>query len=116
MLQTNLNHVDTDEAFQNLIQENENVMLSCGRMGPMCIPVYDIMEGLETECDTVAFRDMAFDGPAAHIIKGLPEVRTFQSLPFVAYYKNGKLARATAGIQSKKQVRGNLEDLFSCDK
>lgn len=115
MLQTNLTHIETEQDFQDLIQSNENVMITCGRMGPMCIPVYDVMEKLEGECSSVTFRDMAFDGPVSHVIKSLPEVRSFQSLPFVAYYKNGELARATAGIQTKKQVKQNLEELFHCD-
>ena len=115
MLQTNLTHIETEQDFRDIIESEANVMITCGRMGPMCIPVYDVMEKLEGECSSVTFRDMAFDGPVSHVIKSLPEVRNFQSLPFVAYFKNGKLARATAGIQNKKQVKGNLVDLFHCD-
>jgi len=115
MLQTNLIHVESEQDFRALLEKNENVMLTCGRMGPMCIPVYDIMEKLEGECSNVAFRDMSFDGPAAHVIKSLPQMRGFQSLPFVAYFKHGKLAKATGGLQTKKQVKSNLEELFHCD-
>ena len=49
MLYTNLHHVMTAAEHQKLINENENVMICCGRMGPMCIPVYGIMEDLEEE-------------------------------------------------------------------
>ncbi len=114
MLQTNLNHVNSEQDFEQLLKDNENVMIACGRMGPMCIPVYDIMEKLEGECESVTFRDMAFDGPVSHVIKSQPAVRTFQSLPFVAYYKNGKLVKATGGIQTKKQVKENLQELYDC--
>ena len=114
MLQTNLTHIESEQDFQDVVENNENVMITCGRMGPMCIPVYDVMEKLEGECSSVTFRDMAFDGPAAHTIKSLPEVRGFTSLPFVAYFRNGKLVKATGGIQNKKQVKGNLEELFQC--
>lgn len=115
MLQTNLNHVTSEQEFNALIQGHENVMITCGRMGPMCIPVYDAMEKLEPECPGVTFRDMEFDAPVAHVIKGQPEARTFSSLPFVAYFKNGQLARMTGGIQTKKQVKQNLQELFACD-
>ena len=35
------------EYEQKVLAENENVMITCGRMGPMCLPVYDVMESLE---------------------------------------------------------------------
>ena len=47
MLYTNLKHIETAADHQKLINENENVMVCCGRMGPMCIPVYGIMEEIE---------------------------------------------------------------------
>ena len=109
MLQTNLKHVDTDEAFKELIKNNENVMLCCGRMGPMCLPVYDIMENLEDKYENVTFRDMAFDGPAAHNIRALPETQGFTGLPFTVYFKKGKAVAATSSIQDKKQVKEILD-------
>jgi thioredoxin 1 len=39
MLYTNLHHLLTAADHQKLINEHENVMICCGRMGPMCIPV-----------------------------------------------------------------------------
>ena len=56
---------ELNEKVKELLEKNENVMLCCGRMGPMCLPVYDVMESLEDRYENVAFRDMAFDGPAA---------------------------------------------------
>jgi len=44
MLMTNWKHLETDGETQNILKENENVMICCGRMGPMCIPVYKIMD------------------------------------------------------------------------
>jgi len=58
MLSTNLKHLETNEETQKVLKENENVMICCGRMGPMCIPVYGIMEGLEQQYPHVAVRDM----------------------------------------------------------
>jgi len=111
MLQTNLTHIQNEQELQNTLESNDNVMVTCGRMGPMCIPVYDIMEGLENKYDDVAFRDMAFDSPIANTVKGLPDARMLSSLPFVVYYKNGKVQKVTGGIQTKKQVKQNLDEL-----
>ena len=92
-----------------LVNENENVMICCGRMGPMCIPVYEVMEDLEDEYAHVKFADMEFDHPEAGVIRGLPECRSFMGLPFVVYYKHGKLVQATSGIQTNGQVRAILD-------
>ena len=113
MLNTNLEHIESDEAFDKVLAENENVMICCGRQGPMCLPVYDAMEKLEDSYTDVAFRDMSFDGPAAHNIKGLPEVQSFTGLPFTVYFKNGEVVAATTSIQKKKQIREILDSKLS---
>jgi len=112
MLDTNLKHLNTAKELQDLIHSQENVMVCCGRMGPMCIPVYGIMEDLEPVYPHVAFRDMPFDSPEAHIIKTLPECRNFRGLPFTVYYKNGQVAAATASIQTREQVTEILNRVF----
>ena len=104
MLATNLKHIESDAQFKDVIENNENVMICCGRMGPMCLPVYDIMEGLEDKYENVDFRDMAFDDPVSHVIRELPETRTFMGLPMTVYFKNGKVVKATGSIQTKAQV------------
>ena len=109
MLDTNLKHVLTDEAFEELITHNESVMICCGRMGPMCLPVYDVMEKLEPRYAHVQFRDLEFDAPVGRNIRSLPECRSFQGLPFTVYFKNGKVVAATSSIQSKKQVTAILD-------
>jgi len=57
MLDTNLKHLETEQEVKEVLKNNENVMVCCGRMGPMCIPVYRIMEELESKYLHVAFRD-----------------------------------------------------------
>ncbi len=109
-LQTNLKHLQTAKELEKTTAENENVMVCCGRMGPMCIPVYGIMEKLEKEYTNVAFRDFLFDSPEAAVIKNLPECRGFMGLPFTVYYKNGKVVKATSSIQTEKQIREILDD------
>ncbi|MCX7862068.1 MAG: thioredoxin family protein [Bacteroidales bacterium] len=113
MLYTNLKHIETAEEWQKIINENENVMICCGRMGPMCIPVYAAMEELEAEYPHVKFYDMEFDNPESHVITKAPETKTFMGLPFVMYYKNGKVVKATSSIQSKEQIKEILDTYFS---
>ncbi len=112
MLQTNLKHVESEQQYNEVIQNDENVMICCGRMGPMCLPVYDIMDSVKDNYENVVFRDMDFDGPAAHSIRMLPECSRFNGLPFTIYYKNGKVVAATTSIQSKKQVKEILDREF----
>jgi len=113
MLHTNLQEIETAAELEKMIAENENVMVCCGRMGPMCMPVYDIMEELEDERPDVKFAVMAFDSPEAHIIRNAPESRGFMGLPFTMYYKNGKVVKGTSSIQSMDQVTSILDTHFS---
>ncbi len=112
MLFTNLTHIESAADHKKLLEENENVMLICGRMGPMCIPVYGIAEELEEEYPHVRFVDMAFDLPDADVIRSLPEVQGFMGIPFTIYYKNGKVVKATSSIQSRQQVTAILDENF----
>lgn len=113
LLQTNLHEFESAAELENFINKNENVMVVCGRMGPMCIPVYGIMEELEEERSDVKFAVMAFDSPEAHIIRNAPECKGFMGLPFTMYYKNGKVAEATSSIQNMQQVTSILDTHFS---
>jgi thioredoxin 1 len=112
MLQTNLKHILTADEHKKFIAENENVMICCGRMGPMCIPVYGIMEDLEGTYKNVSFADMEFDHPESHVIRLAPECKGFMGLPFTVYYKNGKLVKATTSIQSMDQITNILDAQF----
>lgn len=108
-LQTPVHEIETATELEKIISENENVMVCCGRMGPMCIPVYDIMEELEEEYSNVKFYSMAFDSPEAGIIRNAPECRGFMGLPFTMYYKNGQVAHATTSIQNRQQITSILD-------
>jgi len=113
MLHTNLHEIETAAELEKLISENENVMVCCGRMGPMCLPVYDVMEELEEERNDVKFAVMAFDSPEAGIIRNDDACRGFMGLPFTMYYKNGNAAHATSSIQNMQQVTSILDSKFS---
>lgn len=113
-LPTNLKHVETAEDLKSLITSEKNVMVCCGRMGPMCVPVYGVMEELEKSDDysNVAFRDMAFDSPESDSIRALPECKSFRGLPFTVYFNDGKVVKATSSVQTKEQVTGILSEVF----
>ncbi len=114
MLITNLEHITSEKQHSEIINNNENVMICCGRMGPMCIPVYGVMNELQNSGDysNVKFYDFEFDNPDAHVIRNLPECRGFMGIPFTIYYKNGKVVKATTSIQSKDQVTAILDEQF----
>ncbi len=113
MLDTNLKHVETEAELKELIENNEKVVVCCGRMGPMCIPVYEVFEIFEEKYPDVQFRDMDFDIPAAEAIRNLPECEEFYGLPFTIYYRNGKVVMATSSIQSAKEIKDVLAEVFS---
>jgi len=113
MLQTELTHIESEEAFKATLEENENVMICCGRMGPMCVPVYEVMEEIEDEYKHVKFADLEFDSAHSHVIRTLPECQSFNGLPFTVYFKNGNVVKATSSIQDMDQVTSVLNDNFT---
>lgn len=113
MLITNLEHVNSKEELKELIEKNEKVAVCCGRMGPMCIPVYDLFEIFQDEYPDIQFRNMDFDTPDAAVIRNLPECRRFNGLPFTVYYRNGKVVKATSSIQSAQEIKDIIKEYFS---
>lgn len=113
MLYTNLKHIESATDHAEVLKQNENVMVICGRMGPMCIPVYGIAEDIEDEYKHVKFCDMEFDNPESYVIRNLPEVQGFMGIPFTIYYKNGKVVKATSSIQNMQQVKSILDKEFA---
>ncbi len=111
-LQTRLKHIHSEAEFDQVIESYANVMICCGRMGPMCMPVYAAMEILKEQFKEISFYDMPFDHPEAHVIRNLPECRGFMGLPFTVYFKNGKLVKATTSIQSQDQIAYILKEHF----
>jgi thioredoxin 1 len=113
ILQTNLIHLTSASGLKEMSEGHEHVIVCCGRMGPMCIPVYQAMTELENIYPQVKFCYMVFDLPDAYVIRSLPECRGFMGLPFTVYYRNGKVVKATSGLQSKQQVRQILDAYFT---
>ena len=113
MLRTAVHEIETASELEKTIADNENVMVCCGRMGPMCIPVYDIMEELEEERTNIKFFSMAFDSPESAAIRNAPLCSGFMGLPYTVYYKNGKMVKATTSIQRKGQVESILDEYLS---
>ena len=113
MLDTNLKHLETEKEVKEVLENNEKVVICCGRMGPMCIPVYDIFEILRDEYTDIQFLDMDFDIPVATMIKSLPECREFGGLPFTVYYRNGNVVKATTSIQSAKEIKSVIKEVYA---
>lgn len=111
-LQTRLEHIHSEAEFHQVLEDNVNVMVCCGRMGPMCLPVYAAMEILKDRYEHVAFYDMPFDHPEAHIIRNLSICRGFMGLPFTVYFKNGEPVKATTSIQTQDQVESILKAYY----
>ena len=108
-LQTRLKQIKSEAEFNQVLKENANVMICCGRMGPMCLPVYAAMEILRDQYKHVLFCDLPFDHPEVHIIRNLPECRGFMGLPFTVYFKNGAPVKATTSVQNKDQIESILK-------
>ncbi len=113
MLYTNLKHIETAADCAQIISENENVMIVCGRMGQFSIPVYRIAEELEPVFKQVKFFDMEYDNPESQIIKNLPGVTALSGFPITVYFKKGEVVAATVGTQTKEQVIDILEHEFA---
>ncbi|MDA3864738.1 MAG: thioredoxin [Deltaproteobacteria bacterium] len=114
-LPTDLKHVSSGPELETLLKEKENLMVCCGRMGPMCIPVYGHMKKLVESGNfpQIEFRDMLFDNPDAAVIREHPKCRSFMGLPFTVYYKNGKMVHATSSLQSEEQIKEILNKYFT---
>ncbi len=110
MLQTAIHEIESATELEAIINENENVMVCCGRMGPMCIPVYDDMEELKEERSNIKFYSMGFDTPEAVPIRNAPMCQGFMGLPFTVYYKNGEMIEATTSIQNREQITSILDE------
>lgn len=112
MLSTKLKHLKSEADIQDVLKTHAHVMICCGRMGQMCIPVFGVMEQLEAQYPHVAFRDMAFDLPEADFIRQLPECAGFKGLPFTVYFRQGTAVAATTSIQTRAQVTEILDRCF----
>lgn len=110
MLYTNLKHIESASQHSAIVNGNERVVVICGRMDTQCIPVYRVAEELEHEFPHVRIFDMEFDNPESHVIRDLFEVQNFFSIPFIIYYKNGEIIKATSGFQAKSQLKAVLEN------
>jgi len=113
-LQSSLDEVQTKSEVENLINSYEKVIISCGRNGPMCVPVYGAFEVLKEKekYSEIKFVVMPFDVPDASIIRELSECRTFMGLPFNIYYKNGKVVGATSSIQDVQSIKKTINESF----
>ena len=113
MLYTNLEHIETADEFVKIIKENENVVVICGRMGPLCVPVYRVVEDLSREFTGAKFYDMEYDNPEFYFFHALPEVQDLDEIPFTILYRNGEAVKSVAGMQTKIQLKEILAEEFA---
>jgi thioredoxin 1 len=113
MLYTNLKHIESAAEHAQIINANEKVVIVCGSMGPMCVPVYRIAEELEAEYTSVKFYDMELENPESDVIRALPDIQGFRNIPFIIWYKNGRVVQATSGLQTKTQLSVILDQEYS---
>jgi thioredoxin 1 len=104
MLYTNLNHIETAADFQRTITENRQVVIVCGRMGEFSIPVYRVLEELQTEYTKVKFFDMEYDNPESRVVCELFADMPEAKIPFLLFYEDGELVQHTWGTKTKEQI------------
>jgi hypothetical protein len=113
MLYTNLEHIETAEEFSKIISRNEDVVVICGRMGPLCVPVYRVVEELDQEFTQIKFYDMEYDNPEFYFFHALPEVQLLEEIPFTVLYRNGEAVKSVAGMQSKARLKEILNEVYT---
>lgn len=115
MLYTNLKHIESAADHAKVIHENENTVIVCGNMGPLCVPVYRVAEELENSFKHIAFYDMEYEHPETYVIRNLPELTHSTGLPLVLFYKSGKLRTVISGNQSREQITPLIENMFEAE-
>jgi thioredoxin 1 len=104
MLYTNLKHIETATDYQQVIAENGQVVIVCGRMGEFSIPVYRILESLQGVYPQVKFFDMEFDNPEAKLVCDLVNDMPGAKVPFLLFYRNGVMTYRTWGVKTNDEL------------
>lgn len=112
MLYTNLKHFETAADFQQTIAESGQVVIVCGRMGEFSIPVYRILEELQTEYTPVKFFDMEYDNPESHVVCKLFVDMSEAKIPFLLFYENGELIFRSWGTKTKEELVLLVEEML----
>ncbi|MBD3350390.1 MAG: thioredoxin [Candidatus Lokiarchaeota archaeon] len=112
VLQTKLQHLRSKAKFKKLIKNHEKVIIIAGRMCPVCSSMYPIFERLDEIHADIEIWDWDYDLQSADVIRDLPECEDFWSLPFVIYFKNGKVAEATAGKQTANEIKKIIKRIY----
>jgi thioredoxin 1 len=117
MLYTNLKHIENAAEFNQTIGSYAHIVIVCGRMEPMCVPVYRVAEELDGEYKNVQFFDLEYDNPEFVDIINLPIIKSFNALPILLFYKNGNVIHVDSGNQTKSYFKTMLnEKIFQNSK
>lgn len=113
MLYTNLNHIETKAEHAQIINENENVIIICGRMDHQSVNVYRLAEELKETFTSVNFFDLELDNPETDSILMFHEISKGEVFPLIISFKDGKMLNTSSGIQSKTHLTKILNTQFS---
>jgi thioredoxin 1 len=113
MLYTNLKHINSATEYEKILNNNENVVVVCGRMDARCVMVYRVLETFQKKYRNVNFFDFELDNPESKIVLNLPNSLKLIDIPYILYFKNGMLKDATYGLQKKAQFKSLLNKEFS---
>ncbi len=87
-------------------------MIVCGRMGEFSIPVYRILEELQTEYTPVKFFDMEYDNPESQVVCKLFVDMPEAKIPFLLFYENGELIFRSWGTKTKEELVLLVEEML----
>lgn len=109
MLYTNLKHIENAHQYHKVVQENEHVVVACGKMDPASVNLYSALEKIRKRYQKVTFYDFEFDHPETQSV-GYDTFLT--SCPAVVFIQNGEICRITHGEQTVEQLASHLKECF----
>ncbi|MDB4334901.1 thioredoxin [bacterium] len=112
MLYTNLKHIENNNDYANAINKDDNAIIVCGNMAPESISTYRIAEELSPHYANVNIYDMEYNHP--DIIRQPECLSEFDptNIPYIAYYKEGKLLEITSGNHTKSQITASIQSKY----
>lgn len=113
MLYTNLKHIEKVIDQNRVLEQNENVVIICGRMEKDSITVYRIAEELEKQFPQVKFFDMEFDNPESTALKNTIEYYNITHIPIIGFFKSGNLVNVLFGTHTYQEIADELKKEYS---
>lgn len=109
MLYTNLNHIESAQQFQQIVEQNKKIVVACGRMDPTSVKLYNELEVLRKRYHHILFYDFECDHPEFRIV--LPELAQ-NSDPAIVLIENGAIKNVVFEQQDYDHLSTHLSDFF----